>query len=156
METLFFYDFEISKQGLLSCLNLIADDKENNKKTYGDATSFFVQMGLASLTLLENAYKGVSFNFQESSLKFVSNLCAEISSQLKSNKISQQSYVTYLQLLGAYFGWCCIKKYKGYFATLDNQKVLVINNKAYNPFLMVKMCCEENKNIETYFDNFNS
>ena len=154
MENLqFFYDFEISKQGLLDCLNTISADKQANKTTYGDATCYYVQMGLASITLLENAFKGVIFNFQESSLEFVNSLNAEIFNRYSEKLISEKDYLTYLQMLGAYFGWCAVKKYKAYFATFENQKVLVLNNKAFNPALILKLCSEENKNVSLFFQN---
>ena len=56
-------------------------------------------------------------------------------------------------MLGAYFGWCAVKKYKAYFATFENQKVLVLNNKAFNPALILKLCSEENKNVSLFFQN---
>ena len=140
----FYYDFEISKQGLNDCLNEISN--------YGDATIFYVQMGLASLTLLENAYKGIVFNFQENSLTCVNQLCTEIYRQLTNKLINEKSYLTYLQLLGAYLGWCVVKKYKAYFATVNNQKLLIHNNKAYNPTLIIKMCCEQSLDIISFFN----
>lgn len=153
MENLeFFYDFEISKQGLTNCLNIMENQET---KTYGDATVFYVQMGLASLTLLENAFKGVNFDFQPATLTQVELLLKEIFSQYNENKISQNSYLTYLQLLGAYFGWCSVKKYKAYFATVENQKLLILNNKSYNPTLIVKSCSEENKSVEEFFNEIN-
>ena len=154
METIFFYDFEISKQGLLNCLHTITSEQNSKAKTYGNATSFFVQMGVASLTLLENAFKCAVFNFDENSLVFVQKLLEEICYQFENKNISENSYVTYLQLLGAYFGWCVVKKHKAYFATVEKEKVLVLNNKIYNPTLIVKMCGEDKRNLIELFKNF--
>lgn len=139
----FFYDFEISKNGLNNCLQDIA---KNNSK-YGKATVFYVQMGLASLTLLENAFKGANFNFEENSLIQVQQLCTEI-----KNVKNEKDYFTYCQILGAYLGWCAVKRYNAYFATIDNQYALICNNKAFNLTALISLCCE-NKNVREIFEN---
>lgn len=141
----FYYDFEISKNGLKKCFEDIA---KNNSK-YGNATVYYIQMGLASLTLLENAFKGINFNFEESTLNCVQQLCEQIK-QVKSEK----DYLTYCQILGAYVGWCAVKKYKAYFATIDNNFMLICNNKAFNLTAIIQICCED-KNIQNIFNNFN-
>ena len=103
-------------------------------------------MALASLTLLENAYKSVNFNFQEETLSFLDGLIPQI------KQCSQKDYDAYTSLLGAYFGWCAVKKYNAYFATYNNTFCLILNNKAYSPKHLIQFAIENNKSITQLFN----
>ena len=73
--------------------NIFLIDLENNTKKVGDATSYYIKMALASLTLLENAYKSVNFNFQEETLSFLDGLIPQI------KQCSQKDYDAYTSLI---------------------------------------------------------
>ena len=102
-------------------------------------------MGLASLTLLENAFKGIDFNFSKSTLNFLQKLFYQIS--------NSKDYNVYCELLGAYFSWCAVKEYNAYFATYDNNYCLITKNKAYSPKHLIQYAIEQNKDI---FELFNT
>ena len=119
----FSYDFEISKESLKNVLLSI----ENGTLKLGQATSYFIKMGLSSLTLLENAFKTVDFNFDKQTIVFLDKLLPQI------KQTTQKDYEVYCLLVGTYFCWCAVKCYNAYFATFNNAFCLILNNKAYKP-----------------------
>ena len=142
-EISFSYGFEISKLSLQNCLREI----ENSSSNLGEASKYYIKMGLASLTLLENAFKGVDFNFNQNTLQFLNKLFSQI------KQSSQKDYNVYCELLGSYFGWCAVKKYNAYFATYENTFCLIVNNKVYSPKHIIEFAIENNKDITQLFND---
>lgn len=144
-EITFSYNFEISKSSLNNCLAEI----ENNSLIVGEATKYYIKLGLASLTLLENAFKSVDFNFNQNTLQFLDKLMPQI------KNTSQKDYNVYCNLLGAYFGWCVVKNFNAYFATYSNSFCLILNNKAYSPKHLIMYAIENNKSVVELFNEMN-
>ena len=140
----FTYDFEISKNNLKKVLFEI----ENGIRKFGLATEYYIKMGLASLTLLENAFKGVDFNFTPLTLENIDKLFG----QLKNT--NEKDFDVYCQLIGAYFGWCAVKEYNCYFATYNDTYCLIYNNKAFSPQHLVKFAIENDKSLYDLLNQF--
>ena len=140
----FSYDFEITKESLKTVLINI----ENGTYKLGQATSYFVKMGLSSLTLLENAFKTIDFNFDKQIIMFLDKLLPQI------KQTAQKDYEVYCLLIGAYFAWCAVKCYGAYFATFNDAFCLILNNKAYSPKHLVEYAIENNKNLTDLFNEF--
>ena len=140
-EISFSFNFEISKSSLQNCLVQL----KNNTLNLGEASKYYIKMGLASLTLLENAFKGVDFNFNQNTLQFLNKLFPQI------KQSSQKDYNVYCELLGAYFGWCAVKAFNAYFATYQNNYCLILNDKVYSPKHLIELENENDKNLIDLF-----